>query len=145
MSVAEILVVPEFEPEVAAPALRLVTPLEGGRQFRRGESVVARREARQLRVRRRKQGIIGLVLLGALYVATSSAPALGGTTNTGLSTLNTNSSLLVSGQVYVVQSGDTIASIARLVNPYDPNRVEALLHDELHSSVVLPGEHLLIP
>jgi hypothetical protein len=46
---------------------------------------------------------------------------------------------------YVVQSGDTIGSIAKNVNPVNPSYAQALLVRELGSSVVVPGEHVLIP
>jgi hypothetical protein len=46
---------------------------------------------------------------------------------------------------YVVQSGDTINSIARDVNPIDPAQARSLLVHELGSTVVVPGEHVLIP
>jgi hypothetical protein len=46
---------------------------------------------------------------------------------------------------YVVQPGDTVSSIARLMNPTDPAEARALLVHELGSSVVVPGEHVLIP
>jgi transposase-like protein len=46
---------------------------------------------------------------------------------------------------YVVQPGDTVSSIARDINPVDPSRARTLLVHELGSSVVVPGEHVIIP
>jgi predicted Zn-dependent protease len=46
---------------------------------------------------------------------------------------------------YVVQPGDTVNSIARMINPVDPKVARADLVRELDSSVVVPGEHVLIP
>jgi predicted Zn-dependent protease len=46
---------------------------------------------------------------------------------------------------YVVQPGDTVAVIAREMNPVDPEAARAQLVAELGSSVVVPGEHVLIP
>ena len=46
---------------------------------------------------------------------------------------------------YVVQSGDTVNSIARMMNPMDPKVARADLVRELDSSVVVPGERILIP
>ena len=46
---------------------------------------------------------------------------------------------------YVVQPGDTINSIAHDVNPTDPKEARSLLVGELGSTVVVPGEHVLIP
>ena len=47
--------------------------------------------------------------------------------------------------IYVVQPGDTVGSIARAMNPVDPAFARRLLVKELDSSVVVPGEHVLIP
>ena len=47
--------------------------------------------------------------------------------------------------VYVVQPGDSLSSIARAVNPVDPAQARAALVHVLHSSVIVPGEHILIP
>jgi hypothetical protein len=47
--------------------------------------------------------------------------------------------------VYVVHGGDTVNSIARLMNPVDPSIARRDLVRELGSSVVVPGEHVLIP
>jgi predicted Zn-dependent protease len=47
--------------------------------------------------------------------------------------------------VYVVQPGDTVTSIATLVNPVDPSLARHVLVRELGSSYVVPGEHVLIP
>ena len=47
--------------------------------------------------------------------------------------------------VYVVQPGDTVDSIARLVNPVQPQLARRDLVAELRSDVVVAGEHVLIP
>jgi predicted Zn-dependent protease len=46
---------------------------------------------------------------------------------------------------YVVQPGDTVSSIARMMNPVDPKVARTELVRELDSSVVVPGERVLIP
>jgi hypothetical protein len=46
---------------------------------------------------------------------------------------------------YVVQPGDTVNSIAKNMNPTDPAQARAILIHELGSSIVVPGEHVLIP
>jgi LysM repeat protein len=49
------------------------------------------------------------------------------------------------GQIYVVQSGDTLASIAARVDRGNAAGMVRQLADEVGSSVIVPGEHLLIP
>jgi len=71
--------------------------------------------------------------------------AFGGTNGVGLSTDLATSSTLSSGMVYVVQPGDTLESIAQSVNPVNPSLARRALVNELHSSVVVTGEHVLIP
>jgi hypothetical protein len=49
------------------------------------------------------------------------------------------------GQVYVVQSGDTLASIAAQADPGHASAMLQRLVEETGSSVVVPGEHIQIP
>jgi hypothetical protein len=49
------------------------------------------------------------------------------------------------GQVYVVKSGDTLASIAAQANPDRAGSLTQELAREVGSSVVVPGEHVFIP
>jgi spore germination protein YaaH len=51
----------------------------------------------------------------------------------------------VAGQVYEVQSGDTLTSIAQKVDPSHIDGMVQRLTAEAGSSTVVPGEHLLIP
>lgn len=69
----------------------------------------------------------------------------GATGGAGLSNDLADSSVLASGMDYVVQPGDTVNSIARDMNPTNPVEARVLLVHELGSSVVVPGEHVLIP
>jgi predicted Zn-dependent protease len=46
---------------------------------------------------------------------------------------------------YVVQPGDTLHSIAKLMNPVDPSLARSALVHQIDSSVVVPGEHIVIP
>jgi hypothetical protein len=85
------------------------------------------------------------VVLGALTILAIPGHVYGATTGAGLSTDLANSSVLASGMNYVVQPGDTINSIARDMNPTDPAEARTLLVDELGSTVVVPGEHVLVP
>ena len=49
------------------------------------------------------------------------------------------------GQVYVVKTGDTLASIAAQANPSRAGALTRELAREVGSSVVVPGEHISIP
>jgi hypothetical protein len=134
-----------YETEVVAAHLRLVSAETSPRVFRGGPSVAQRRRVRA-RIRQRRQRVAAmLVVAGALTILALPGHVYGATTGTGLSTDLANSSVLASGMDYVVQPGDTINAIARDVNPTDPAEARTLLVDELGSSVVVPGEHVLIP
>jgi hypothetical protein len=84
------------------------------------------------------------VLFGLVILAWPGH-AFGGVTGAGLPDDLANSSVLASGMNYVVQPGDTVNSIARMMNPVDPKLARADLVRELDSSVVVPGERVLIP
>jgi LysM repeat protein len=66
-------------------------------------------------------------------------------TGAGLPTDLANSSVLASGMDYVVQPGDTLHSIAKSMNPVDPSLARNALVHQIDSSVVVPGEHIVIP
>ena len=80
---------------------------------------VGRRVLRMMARRRRTP-------LVALCSDLDSCPGLArsrfrGDDGAGLSTDLANGSVLASGMIYVVQPGDTVSSIARMVNPVDPH------------------------
>ena len=138
----------EFEvltSEEAMPYLRLVTAQNTPQSFRTGVPLSVRREARELRRKRRIRLYAGLVLAGALVILLMPGAAFGGVTGTGLSTDIASSAELASGMVYVVQPGDTLSSISKMVNPVSPQKARTVLAAQLGSSVVITGEHILIP
>ncbi len=143
MAAVEILQSPEYE----APALRLVASGEaapGAR--RRGGPGVHERVARRARVRARRRALaLGTLVAAALVVLAVPGHSFGATSPTGLSSDLGGSSVLAAGELYVVQPGDTLGSIARAMDPVDPAGARALLVAELHSTVVVVGEHVLIP
>jgi hypothetical protein len=96
-----------------------------------------------LRRRRRTVGIFALVIASVLLAVPGHA--FGGVTNVGVASDEATSSLLAPGMVYVVGAGDTLSSIATKINPWSPKNAERALTKELGSSVVIPGEHVLIP
>jgi hypothetical protein len=142
MAAVELLETPEYTSE---PHLRLVSYEEITRPIRRGMPLSDRRLARDLVRRRRHRALAALVVCGALTVLALPGHFFGATSGTGLSNDLASSSVLASGMDYVVQPGDTVASIARDMNPTDPREARVLLVHELGSSVVVPGEHVLIP
>jgi hypothetical protein len=96
-------------------------------------------------LQRRRRTLVALALVAGLVILAWPGHAFGGTTGAGLPTDLANSSVLASGMVYVVQPGDSVSTIARLMNPIDPSLARTALVYELRSTVVVPGEHVLIP
>lgn len=126
------------------PVLRLVGPAVPTPP-RVGLSLEQRRARRAAaRARRARALAVAAVALG-LTVLAWPGHALGGTTGSGLPTDLATGSALASGSVYVVQAGDTLASIAAAVNPVDPRAARTALARELGSTTVVAGEHVLIP
>jgi hypothetical protein len=142
MAAAEIVEFEEFEDLVQRPHLRLVSTPQ---VFRTGPSLANRRAARARMMKRRRRTLVAFALLLGLVILSWPGHAFGGETGAGLPTDLANSSVLASGMNFVVQPGDTVNSIARMMNPIDPNLARADLVRELDSSVVVPGERILIP
>ncbi len=131
--------------ELTRPTLRLITTADRPLPLRRGAPLGERRAARLLAKSRRRRVLAIMALASAVAILAVPGHVFGATTGAGLSTDLAGSSVLASGMDYVVQPGDTVGSIARDVNPVDPARARSLLVHELGSSVVVPGEHVLIP
>ncbi len=86
-------------------------------------------------VRRRRAVVLaGMTAVALLVVLMLPLRALGGTTVTP-----------TAGREYVVRSGDTLASIAARVGGRNVAGLERRLADEVGSTVLVPGEHVLIP
>jgi hypothetical protein len=116
----------ELEYESFYPRLRVLPEVPG-------------RPARRARIQRRRilLGVAALVLLVLLMLPIR---AFGGKP--------VASSVPTAGQEYIVQPGDTIASIAAQVDHGGAAGLTSLtsrLAAEVGSTVVVPGEHLLIP
>lgn len=127
------------------PQLRVVSTSTSRFPQRVGPPVASRRAARaRMKVRRRRSALVALVAL-SLVVLAWPGHAFGGTNGVGLSTDLASGSTWSSGMVYIVQPGDTLGSIARSLNPVDPNLARLALVDELRSDVVVAGEHVLVP
>ena len=141
MAAVEVVEFEELE-ERERPYLRLVsTPPV----FRTGPSLANRRAARARMRKRRRRTLVAFALLTGLVILAWPGHAFGGETGAGLPSDLANSSVLASGMNYVVQPGDTVNSIARLMNPIDPKVAQVALVRELESAVVVPGEHVLVP
>ena len=113
----------ELEYEEFYPRLQVVPDVPG----RTGPSA---------RVQRRRI-ILGVIVAVLLVLLMLPIRALGGQTIAG--------SAPTAGQEYVVQSGDTLASIAQRVGGGNVAALERQLAGEAGSTVLVPGEHLLIP
>ncbi|MGA2970565.1 MAG: hypothetical protein ABSE75_12265 [Acidimicrobiales bacterium] len=112
---------------------------------RNARPLAQRRAARALMLKRRRRAIVVLVLLAGLTILALPGVAFGGVGGGGLSSDLNNNASLSAGMVFVVQPGDTVSSIARMINPGNPARARSALVRELGSRVVVPGEHVLIP
>lgn len=145
MAAIETVQFDEFDDVVVQPYLQLVSVQLTPQPLRRGRSLLERRAARARMMQRRRRSLVALALMVGLGVLAWPGHAFGGTTGAGLPTDLATSSTLASGMDYVVQPGDTVASIALLMNPIDPVRARVALEHELRSSVVIAGEHVLIP
>ena len=113
----------ELEYKAAYPRLRVVPEPAG-------------RIAPSARVQRRRL-LLGAVVVVLLVLLMLPIRTLGGKT--------VADSGPIAGQPYVVRSGDTLASIATRVSGGDVAGTEQRLADEVGSTVLVPGEHLLIP
>lgn len=131
--------------EFSRPVLRMVAASDAPANYLRGPLVTTRRAARARMKTRRRRSALAAVVVSGLVLLAWPGHAFGGTNGVGLSTDLASSSTLSSGMVYVVQPGDTLASIARVINPVDPARALGALVGELRSQVVITGEHVLIP
>jgi hypothetical protein len=145
MAAVEILETPGFDRIFRRPTLSLVSYAPAPPAVRRGVSLRQRRAERVRFLQRRRRAAAAVVLLGALTILALPGHMFGATTGAGLSTDLAGSSTLASGMNYVVQPGNTVNSIAREMNPTNPSLARSLLVRELGSTVVVPGEHVLIP
>ena len=136
----------EYEGNFATrPLLRVVDSFEPRSALNSGPLVANRRAARaRMKMRRRRSAIVAIALTS---VALLSWPghAFGGTNGVGLPSDLASSSTWASGMIYVVEPGDTLASISQELNPVSPDMARRALIAELRSNVVVAGEHIEIP
>ena len=130
---------------IAPPREARLRLVEVGEQARNAPTLSQRRAARARMTRLRRRSLAGLALVLSLGVLAMPGRSFGGVTDTGLPTDLATCGTLAPGSVYVVQPGDTLHSIARQVNPLDVVRAAKVLAGELGSTVVVAGEHVLIP
>ena len=144
---AAVEVFPYDEPaEVDTRAnLRLVSVATIETPLRSGPSLARRRAARARMLQRRRRTMVALAVIVGLVILAFPGHAFGGVTGAGLPTDLADSTVLASGVNYVVQPGDTVSSIAALMNPLDPTVARRALVHQLDSKVVVPGEHIVIP
>lgn len=145
MAAVEIDQYEERPGSTSRPVLRLVRVESASRPTHVAAPLAQRRAARARMLRRRRRTIVALVLLAGLVVLSLQTVAFGGVPSAGLSDDLNSNAVLASGMTFVVQHGDTLHSIAVMIDPSDPARARAALVRELGSTVVVPGEHVLIP
>lgn len=135
----------EIAEVVERPDLRLITTVREQWEPRRGRPLALRRTARARQLQRRRRTLVVLALVAGLVILSWPGHAFGSTTGAGLPSDLANSSILASGMEYVVQPSDTVNSIAAMMNPVSPAIARVALIHEIGSTVVVPGEHILIP
>jgi hypothetical protein len=86
---------------------------------------------------RRRRLVVAAVVVGLLVLLMLPIRALGGKTLAGAAPTQ--------GQEYLVKSGDTLTSIAQRSDSADVTGMTQRLANEIGSTVVVPGEHVLIP
>lgn len=145
MAAVEVIQYEEFQELDTRPNLRLVEVATVPVPLRRGPTIAQRRNARARMMQRRRRTVIALALVVGVALLAFPGHAFGGVTGAGLSTDLANSSVLASGMDYVVQPGDSVASISKLMNPVDPSLARSALVIQIDSTVVVPGEHIVIP
>ena len=138
-----------FEEEIVnrqnCPQLRLVRFESAPTPLRSGLPLTQRRAARALMMKRRRRTLVTLALLAGLTILALPGVAFGGVSGGAHSSDLNNNATLAAGVDYVVQPGDTLNAIARMINPADPSRARSALVHELDSTVVVAGEHVQIP
>jgi len=134
----------EFLKPTRRPPLRLVSIQSTPEPFRTTRPLAQRRAARALMLKRRRRTLVACALLVGLVILCLPGVAFGGVAGVPSSDLSSGASL-APGMVYVVQSGDSVNSIARMINPSEPSVARAALVHELDSTVVVTGERVLIP
>jgi hypothetical protein len=129
--------------EDGAPALQLVA--RRAPTYQVGRNVGVRRAARQRMLARRRRALIVAAVIVSVVILAWPGHAFGGETGLGGPIDAASGAALSAGMVYVVQPHDTVMTIARLVDPWDPTVARRALVRELGSDVVVPGEHVLVP
>ena len=124
--------------------LELVAPV-APRPLRQGVTVSRRRAARARMLSRRRRSMVGLAAVISVVVLAWPGHAFGGVNTSGVLSDQASASQFSSGMIYVVGVHDTLSSIARAINPSDSATARRVLVRELGSSVVVAGEHVLVP
>jgi hypothetical protein len=93
--------------------------------------------ARTTRRNRAVALVLGLVVVAALVMLALPIRSLGGSTLAQASPQP--------GQEYLVKQGDTLASIARRADPAHAGWMADRLAAQTGTTVVVPGEHIVIP
>jgi hypothetical protein len=116
------------------------------RSWATGRDVTERRQRRAQLQRRRRRVVVGIALCVVVVMLALPLRALGTVTVSGQQTPGGTPAGLLDGSVYVVQPGDTLASIAERINP-DANQgaLVSVMARELGSRVIVPGEHVVLP
>jgi hypothetical protein len=133
------LVKPSYQHQpstLALPRSLAAAPLR-----RRGQTS-ERPSSTDFRRRRIVLSLVGLIVVVGLCLPLK---ALGTVTVSGQATPGGAPAGLADGSIYVVQRGDSLASIAQRINPARQTQLVEQMIKELGSSTVVAGEHLVLP
>ena len=138
-------------PRADEESLADITPIgacRGARSrpvLRHGEEVSRRRALRRSAQVRRRRVALAVLTVGLLTALALPVSVLGGSSPDNAATALPTAADGGSGVVYVVQPGDTLASVAARVAPGHAARMENLLARETGSRTLVPGQHVLLP
>jgi hypothetical protein len=154
MAIAPLLGPEELENPWPRPDLRVVEPfgewagpIAGISQLPAiGARTPHHGPSRAVRRRRAALGVLVLALVGLVLpirlLAGAPASAQGSSLLPSAASTLPVSSQAGEGTFYVVQSGDTVSSIAQRLDPANPKLAAQEISRVLGSSTVVPGEHL---
>jgi hypothetical protein len=133
------------EEQSSETVVELFTAPERAEPIRVGADVAERRRVRAAKKFVRRRIAVATLALATIVVLALPLATLGTVTVSGQATPGGSPAGLVDGSVYVAQPGDTLASIAQRINPARATQLVAQMRNQVGSSTIVAGEHLVLP